>query len=140
MSKQPLMLPLSYETHELSTGFSSIVYDALGMGIDTHLSEEQAATIVLACNAHEELVRALIAVGGYLLNAKIDLETGTPKKTAIQTIEGGLSLVRAAIAKYNPPAGDEPTKYRCTVCEAESEGDQPDCPNDASQCNIVEVA
>ena len=45
------------------------------------------------------LVTALEAACGYLLNAKIDLETGAPKKTALQTIEGGLKLVRAALAE-----------------------------------------
>jgi hypothetical protein len=40
--------------------------------------------------------RALGAAEGYLLNAKIDLETGATKKTAIATIEGGLRMIRAA--------------------------------------------
>lgn len=47
----------------------------------------------------QELLAALEAASGYLLNAKIDLETGAPKRTAICTIEGGLKVVRAAIAK-----------------------------------------
>ena len=46
-----------------------------------------------------DLLQALKAASGYLLNAKIDLETGAPKRTAIQTIEGGLAFIRAAIAK-----------------------------------------
>lgn len=46
-----------------------------------------------------DLLAALNAAAGYLLNAKIDLETGATKRTAIQTIEGGLKVVRAAIAK-----------------------------------------
>jgi hypothetical protein len=49
--------------------------------------------------ATAELLAALKSAEGYLLNAKIDLETGAPKRTAITTIEGGLKLVRAAIAK-----------------------------------------
>jgi hypothetical protein len=49
--------------------------------------------------AAPDLLKALEAACGYLLNAKIDLETGCPKTTAIRTIEGGLSVVRAAIAK-----------------------------------------
>lgn len=46
-----------------------------------------------------ELVAALRAAGGYLLNAKIDLEMGSPKATAIKTIEGGLKRVRAVLDK-----------------------------------------
>jgi hypothetical protein len=46
-----------------------------------------------------ELLAALKAASGYLLNAKIDLEAGAPKATAIKTIEGGLRVVREAIAK-----------------------------------------
>lgn len=61
--------------------------------------EANAALIVKAVNAHDDLVAALKAAEGYLLNAKIDLETGAPKRTAIQTIEGGLKVVRAALAK-----------------------------------------
>ena len=43
------------------------------------------------------LEKALSATAGYLLNAKIDLETGAPKRTAIMTIDGGLAMVRAAL-------------------------------------------
>ena len=49
--------------------------------------------------AAPELWAALNLAEGYMLNAKIDLETGAPKKTAITTLAGGLRLVRAAIAK-----------------------------------------
>lgn len=41
---------------------------------------------------------ALKACEGYLLNAKIDLETGTKKATTIATLEGGLRRVRAALS------------------------------------------
>ena len=34
---------------------------------------------------------------------------------------------------------DIPPLYRCTACEAESEGDPPDCPRDGVHCNVVEV-
>jgi hypothetical protein len=46
-----------------------------------------------------ELLAALKAACGYLMNARIDLMTGAPKKTAMMTIDGGLSVVRAALAK-----------------------------------------
>jgi IS5 family transposase len=47
--------------------------------------------------AFEAMRKALQAASGYLLNAKIDLETGAPRKTATQTIDGGLKVVRAAL-------------------------------------------
>lgn len=43
------------------------------------------------------LRKTLDAACGYLLNAKIDLETGCPKRTAITTIEGGLKMIRDAL-------------------------------------------
>jgi len=46
-----------------------------------------------------DLVFALRAALGHLLNAKIDLETGTRKITALRTIDGGIKLVREALAK-----------------------------------------
>ena len=48
------------------------------------------------------LLAALQAACGYLLNAHIDLSTGASKQTAMQTIEGGLKVVRAALAKADP--------------------------------------
>lgn len=47
------------------------------------------------------MVGALEKCVGYLLNAKIDLETGAPKRTAIQTIEGGLKMVREHLTAYH---------------------------------------
>ena len=48
---------------------------------------------------YTEMLKALKATVGYLLNAKIDLETGAPKQTAIRTIDGGLKMARSAIVK-----------------------------------------
>jgi hypothetical protein len=45
----------------------------------------------------ERLRLALEAASGYLMNAKIDLETGKTKQSAIETIEGGLKVVRDAL-------------------------------------------
>jgi hypothetical protein len=54
------------------------------------------------CAAEIKRLRAaLSAAAGYLTNAAIDLQTGAPKKTALNTIEGGLKIVRAAIAGEN---------------------------------------
>lgn len=52
------------------------------------------------------LLAALEASAGYLRNAKIDLETGASKATAIRTIEGGLRMVEAAIASAKSSNGD----------------------------------
>jgi hypothetical protein len=51
----------------------------------------------------ERLRGELSAATGYMLNAKIDLETGASKRTAIATIEGGLRRARAAVLP-SPPA------------------------------------
>lgn len=61
--------------------------------------DQAAATI-------ERLRAAVKASEGYLLNAKIDLQTGAPKRTAIQTIDGGLKVVRAALTP--PPESEGP--------------------------------
>ena len=51
----------------------------------------------------DRLRAELGAATGYMLNAKIDLETGASKRTAIATIEGGLRRARAAVLP-SPPA------------------------------------
>jgi hypothetical protein len=62
-----------------------------------------AVTSVEAMAAENAALReALSAANGYLLNAKIDLETGARKSTAITTIEGGLRRVRAALQETKP--------------------------------------
>jgi hypothetical protein len=40
----------------------------------------------------------LSAAVGYMMNARIDLETGCTKATAIKTISGGIDRARAALA------------------------------------------
>lgn len=49
------------------------------------------------------LRNALGAASGYLQNAAIDLQTGARKKTAISTVEGGLRVVRTALAETDLP-------------------------------------
>lgn len=71
---------------------------------DQHVSEPQEANYdalapKLAGAAARGLLEALLAARGYLLNARIDLETGAPKRTAIATIDGGLKLIGDALAK-----------------------------------------
>lgn len=55
--------------------------------------------------AAPDMLAALRAASGYLLNAKIDLETGAPKRTALGTIDGGIKVVAAAIAKATGTGG-----------------------------------
>jgi hypothetical protein len=45
------------------------------------------------------LREALQKAEGYLLNAQIDLETGTKKATTIATLAGGLKMIRAALSE-----------------------------------------
>lgn len=47
----------------------------------------------------EVLHRELSAAVGYMRNAKIDLETGAAKATAIRTISGGIARAEAALPK-----------------------------------------
>lgn len=47
----------------------------------------------------DRLRAELSAARGYLMNAKIDLETGAPKKTVIATIEGGLKRIDTILGK-----------------------------------------
>lgn len=55
---------------------------------------QAAARAIMA--ERERMEASISAARGYLMNAKIDLETGAPKKTAIATIEGGLRRLEAA--------------------------------------------
>lgn len=64
--------------------------------------EANAAVIIAA----PKLLAALKAAAGYLMNARIDLETGAPKRTAITTINGGLKLVEDAIREAETAAPD----------------------------------
>lgn len=56
-----------------------------------HLARHAAKTI-------RALEKALSASKGYLMNAKIDLETGATKRTAINTIEGGLKMIDTSLS------------------------------------------
>jgi hypothetical protein len=62
-------------------------------------TREEALANARLIAAAPDLLATTKAAEGYLLNAKIDLETGATKATAIKTIEGGLRVLRAAIAK-----------------------------------------
>jgi pyruvate/oxaloacetate carboxyltransferase len=45
----------------------------------------------------DELIAALKAAKGHMLNAKIDLETNAPKRAAINTLSAGLDLIDVAL-------------------------------------------
>jgi hypothetical protein len=47
----------------------------------------------------ELLTAALSSAVGYMRNAKIDLETGATKATAIQTISGGIARAEAVLSE-----------------------------------------
>ena len=47
------------------------------------------------------LLAELKAAVGYMRNAKIDLETGCTKATAIRTISGGIDRAEKAIAAFD---------------------------------------
>lgn len=63
--------------------------------------DELTARVAELEGARDKLREALRAATGYLLNAKIDLETGARKQTAINTIEGGLKMTRRALEEQN---------------------------------------
>ena len=47
-------------------------------------------------------IAALRASFGHLMNAAIDLDKGATKKTALDTINGGVKIVRDALAAIDP--------------------------------------
>lgn len=49
-----------------------------------------------------DLIAELRAAVGYMRNAKIDLETGATKATAIRTISGGIARAEAALSQATP--------------------------------------
>jgi hypothetical protein len=44
------------------------------------------------------IVEAALGAIGYLRNAKIDIETGAPRTTAIRTITGGIAMLEKTFA------------------------------------------
>lgn len=76
--------------------------NSYGHGYDVGFREglrRYAPALIAALNLEDDLVTALKAASGYLMNARIDLETDTKRATAIRTIDGGLKIVRKALAK-----------------------------------------
>lgn len=73
------------------------------LSIGADLAEEAAAAIEARDSRIAELEAELSASLGYMLNAKIDLDTGAPKRTAMATLEGGIRRVRTALP--TPPKG-----------------------------------
>jgi len=88
----------TYEVHQLSEGYSAIVYDGNGHAVADHLSELHASLIVRAVNAHDDLVRQL----SHLVRHLEPLErSGGLNVPGLATLNGA----RAALAKAN---GEQP--------------------------------
>lgn len=74
----------------------ALVYgDGIGVGDSENPASMYANARLIA--AAPALYEALEKVCGYLLNAQIDIETGAKRSTAVATIQGGLSMARAAL-------------------------------------------
>ena len=71
----------------------------IGTAVLGDFSLEQAHANAQVMAAGPTLVETLSAAVGYLMNAKIDLDTGAPKATAARTIEGGIKMIRETLAK-----------------------------------------
>ena len=83
---------MSMASHNLRTNQEQCDMDGCYVKVSRQAVEE-------VLEQYDGMRKALDAACGYLLNAKIDLETGAPKRTAINTIAGGLKVMRDAIAK-----------------------------------------
>jgi hypothetical protein len=96
---------------QVLTGDSWNTICELAIGKDHRLAswEDGRAATDITANARliaaaPSLFEALKAAEGHLLNAKIDLETGTKKATTIATIEGGLRRIRTALESVRETA------------------------------------
>jgi len=67
--------------------------------IEPTADEADATKIAAMMASAPDLVAELSAAIGYMRNAKIDLETGATKATAIRTIEGGIKRAEEALGK-----------------------------------------
>lgn len=66
-----------------------------------------AAARIMTLDADLRLLTdELSAMLGYMRNARIDLETGAPKATAIRTISGGIKRAEEALAKIDAALGE----------------------------------
>jgi hypothetical protein len=68
-------------------------------GIAQVWKHPEAVKIANLMAAAPLLLAELSAAVGYMRNARIDLETGATKATAIRTIDGGIKRAEAALAK-----------------------------------------
>lgn len=71
-----------------------VIRDAGQFGAESKLRAHIAAQAAEIERLHEAVKGAL----GYLRNARIDLETGAPKRTAVNTLGGGIAMVESALA------------------------------------------
>lgn len=91
--------PWSYEVHELSEGYSAIVYDARGQRVGTdHLSEADAALIAAAPDLLAAIKDAQDFIRSYFGPVSSDDPAGWSDLDAM-----GVDInLRAAIAKASP--------------------------------------
>jgi len=61
------------------------------------MSADMIDSVLLRRSKYEALMAAAKMAKAFLMNAKIDLETGCPKRTAIKTIEGGIAHIDGAL-------------------------------------------
>lgn len=54
---------------------------------------------IVRCEFDKKLLEALRAAHGYMLNAQFDLQGNVKRQTALDTLSGGIKLVKAAIAE-----------------------------------------
>jgi hypothetical protein len=54
-----------------------------------------------AADTIDHIAKELKAAHGYMLNAAIDLETGSPKATALRTINAGIDRISEITSKWD---------------------------------------
>ena len=74
-------------------------FDSQGSGMQSDAVCHRAAVAATAPYLQEiaRLRAAISAAQGYMINAVIDMQTGTKKMTTIATLEGGIKRTREAL-------------------------------------------
>jgi hypothetical protein len=85
-------------TDKVSTAPEDVAHMAAELDLSGASSDFSATLRALSAEV-ERLKVALRASHGYLMNALIDLDNDTPRKTAAQTLRGGIAVVSAALGE-----------------------------------------
>ena len=97
-------LPWTWETHEMSEGVASIVYDANGLRVQTdHLTEPGASDMVRRANCHDDLVVALSDLRKRFYAACVS--GGTTREFA----DAACAKADMALARASPLTSDQDT-------------------------------